>query len=252
MKQSFKGWLVACFAAAGVAQGGDYIVSVDLLSPGEADFDGLPPDVLCIDIFADFPLSDRWTAAGVRGLTANGARLRYAPDPNDPNIPLLFSPGLEHRYSTCFSRPRSRTANARFTNAGAAAAGAYNPTGAVVIATTGEINIAYFQSPPESSGMYPDGYVARIALDVSAVPDAPIDIADWSAGPLSDAPPNATFVLRSEPRAGSSWPGTVHVTFDHPELYGIDWGVWFIPEPTALSLILSGAGLALFRRRNSG
>ena len=117
-----------------------------------------------------------------------------------------------------------------------------------------EINIAYFPPPPPNGHPTVSGYVARIAIDVSGVPGAPQDYSEWHAGLLESAPIDAIFVIRSEPSEnGTALAGTVHETFDRPgQEYGIDWGVWFIPEPGAAMLLVMGTALALSRRRTFG
>lgn len=228
-----------------------YTIGVDILSQGEADYAGLPPDTLCVDIFGFWGNFDLWSAGGVRGVTSNSARLLYAPrDPNNPDMPALFGVGVANRYRTSFSAARLRIGPRRFTNAGAAAAGAWNPPAPTPVATENEINLAYFMSPPETpEGPVSSGYVGRIALDFAAVPGHPTQLEAWHAGLLTDAPADAVFIFRSEPPESSPLPGTVHATIDHPQLYGIDWGVWFVPEPSSLVLILGGICFAQAIRR---
>jgi hypothetical protein len=42
-------------------------------------------------------------------------------------------------------------------------------------------------------------------------------------------------------------PGTGTATFDVPAISGINWQLWFVPEPGGLAIIILG-GVVLFRR----
>lgn len=94
---------------------------VDILSPGDEGYDGVPPNLAVIDIFVDIATTDVWTASGIRLLAQNGASIVYFDrEPNTPGLqPGLFNPGLENRFLTSLSRPRPRNANWRFRNAAA-------------------------------------------------------------------------------------------------------------------------------------
>lgn len=241
---------VASLAASSIAlaQG---TATVDLLTPSESP-DPIPANTRIVDIFFDVASTDVWTAAGIRALTENGATLIYFD--NDLNTaglqPGLFNGGTANNFTTMLSKPRGRNVAGRFTNAGAAAAGAFDG-GASPVTTPGQLNVAYFASPPESSqSPAVDGYIARIAVDVSNVPPIPgADINDydhWGAGPMADVPSNSRVVLRSN---GVGQPGgTATATFDVPQLNWSSWAMWYVPEPTSLALLTLG-GLAAIRRR---
>src|SRR5262249_49083955 len=114
-------------------------------------------------------------AGDITGRTLNGAALIYAGDPN-----MVFRPpaGLDH-FVTFGSAAYARNAPARFHPAGTVAEqtiqfdGGYDPPTAVPRFRANEINVAYstfpggFGSPDLPFGR--DGYVLRIALDVSQV-----------------------------------------------------------------------------------
>lgn len=241
----------AAMAASSIARA-QGTATVDLLNPAETS-GTIPANTRIVDVFFDVASTDVWTAAGIRALAQNGASLIYFDaEPNVAgNQPGLFNGGAANKFTTMLSKPRIRDGAARFTNAGAAAAGGYDPGSAVPITQPNEFNVAYFASPPENP-QWPavDGYIARIAVDISNVPPIPnADINDynnWGSGPLGSIPAGSRVVLRSigVNQAG----GTATVTFDVPALNFTNWAMWYVPEPTSLTLLALG-GLAAIRRR---
>jgi hypothetical protein len=248
-KRSFAA--VAAMAASSIAfaQG---TASVDLLNPAETT-GTIPANTRIVDVFFDVASTDVWTAAGIRAVTENGAAIIYFDSElNTPGTqPGLFNGGTANKFTTMLSKPRGRDAAIRFTNAGAAAAGEYDPAGAVPVTRPGELNVAYFASPPETpSSPSADGYIGRIAVDISNVPLSPgfdiNDYSNWGAGPLANVPSGSSVVLRSV--APSQPGGTAIATFDVPALNFSNWAMWYAPEPTTLILLALG-GLAAIRRR---
>ncbi|MBI5863289.1 MAG: PEP-CTERM sorting domain-containing protein [Planctomycetes bacterium] len=234
--------LLACSAA--FAQG---TFSLDVLDPSETS-GTIPDNFKIVDVYVDIAETDVWTGTGIRVIALRGARLNY--DPNSSSFAPLINPGTSDKFYTSLSRPRGRDDDARFNNGAAAVAGTYNPPGPWQGVNLTELNVAYFAVPPATStSPSVDGYIARISIDVSRV-GAPSGAA-WYAGDLGTEPPDAVFVLRSEPPPppNSQTPGTVLATFDVPAISGIDWGLWYlVPEPTSLILI-SLLGVAACRRR---
>ena len=241
----------ATLAASSIAlaQG---VASVDLLNPAETT-GTIPANTRIVDIYFDVAATDTWTATGIRAIAENGASITYFDsDLNTPGTqPGLFNGGIANKFTTMLSKPRARDAADRFTNAAIAPFASYDPFGPAPIALPNEFNVAYHSSPPETSGSPSvDGYIARIAIDVSSVPPIPgVDINDynnWGAGPIETIPLNSSVVLRS---SGSGQPGgTATATFDVPALNFTNWAMWYVPEPTSLALLALG-GLAAIRRR---
>jgi hypothetical protein len=152
------------------------------------------------------------------------------PDPEEPPLPI-------DPFVTCVSKPLSRDASGRFLNSGAAVAGGYNPTVATATATESEVNVAWFASPPATTNSPSvDGYIARLAIDISGAVGIDPETITVSPG----LPPSGTVVLLvSEPCSGfgcSSAPaGTAAATFDVPIISGINWSVYAFPaagDPT--------------------
>jgi len=192
---------------------------------------------------------DRFTAAGIRAQTYNGAtfRYKYYSDPNYPEpYPVVFNPGRDDRFVTCFSENWARNSTARFENALAAAAGGYWPPSASPTITEEHLNIAFFQSPPYLHNYATEGYVARIALDVSGlgVPNSAYGVFQLGLEPTGAIP-----VMISDCPGASDPPGTVWASFDHPELMGRDWGVFIIPEPASAWLLLVSVLIVISPRR---
>ena len=162
-------------------------------------------------------------------------------DLNTPELEAgLFNPGLENRFVTSLSRPsRPRGSSWRFTNAGAAAAGAYVPAAPIPVTRSDELNVAYFMSPPDF--FRDDGYIARISVDLSATEFSPEELV------VTYSEPAFWIVACDVP--GSSMTGLVQSTFDFPHppgTGGIDFWVT-VPEPAGVAFWL--CGVAICRRR---
>lgn len=229
--------------AASSAAMATVVVTADILDP--TDGGNQPPaGVLSVDILVDCEIG-AWTASGVRAVTSNGATLRYAADPNT-GAPVLVNPGTANRFVTFFSRPRPRDADARYTNGAAATAGRYSPTGPTPTTTPGEVNVAYFSSPPPTIGSPAvDGAVFRISINLPAGISA--DQCILTPGTTTPPTSHPITLLTSVGGQGDDR-GSVAATFDAPQVTGLNWVVSAIPEPASLALLVLG-GLAAFRRR---
>lgn len=242
-----------CFAAvilaalAAAAHGQIVSATVDILSPGEDGYGGLPANLVVIDYFVDVAETDVWIGAGTRVLTENGATLVYADyDPNTSGVQVtLINPGLNQRYTTSVSRPRVRNGNARFTNSGADIAGGY-PTAAAPATSPTHFEAWWTRFPPANpTTPSEDGYVARIAINLGAAGDRR-DFLLVSENP----PPDGSIIYGRCVVPGFPW-GWANATFDVPALGGRDWYLFDpVPEPATFALLLCGA--ALLNRSRSG
>src|SRR5262245_51082561 len=219
--------------------------TVDILSPGDEGYDGIPPNLLVLDIFVDVAETDVWTAAGMAMSSFHGATFVYFDtDLNTPGTqPGLTNPGLENRFTTSWSKPRARNANARFENAGAAIAGAYSNLGAMPTMIPTFLDGVYYAYPFETPGSPSrDGYIARIALDLSATLYEPDDLFVTYAQPdfylLSCGPPTTPY--------GFAW-----ATFDVPQIGGMNFWI-SVPEPAPILAVIALVAAVCRSRGSSG
>ena len=160
----------------------------------------------------------------------------------------MLNPGLDDKFLTSLSRPRPRDGNGRFLNANVAIAGGCNPPSTEPVTLPGEVNVAYFGGSKDGPSV--DGYIARIAVDVSGIPGAPEGNASWHLG--SSAPAEAVVVLRCvpPPPPAAQTPGLAITTFDVPQVSGINWQLWYdVPEPSTAACVFVVGGLVVWRRR---
>src|SRR5262245_35347755 len=87
-------------------------MDVDVLSPGDEGYDGVPGNLFVLDVFLDIAATDVWTASGAWVRALNGAQfVFFDADSNVAGVqPGLLNPGTENRFTTFFSRPRARNA----------------------------------------------------------------------------------------------------------------------------------------------
>lgn len=224
-----------CGAATGLSLA-QLIPSVDLLSPGDPGYEGLPTGIAVVDYFVDVARTDVWTVAATELRTQNTATIVYARDPNDSII--LVNPGLDQRNTTFVSRPRGRDAAERFENGGVAVAGNYGTAPTPIVEPTW-FSASWFRSPPASSATpSADGFVARVA----------IDLGDFA--PRRDSlqrsltPPDSAFPILASSTHPIYGPGWVNGTFDQPTNVGISWYLFDpVPEPASLALWVVTLGM---------
>ncbi len=239
-------------AAASLAASASASVTttVDLVDPSDS-ITQPPPGVIAIDVLVDVSADDVWCSGGiVTRVTAAGqslgATLVYGPgdEPNTARHENLFNPGTDNRFVTFLSRPRGRDDESRYTNAGAAIGTCYNGGSPIEYASATELDAIWFHSPPDFL-LGSDGATARVTLDVAAL------LAEHPAAQFVVGTPNSAsgpIILLSEYTYSPGFPGTANVgRFSENEISGLDWAVWYIPEPASLTSIASA--VALFRRR---
>lgn len=231
-------WIILPLAAIPLSWG-DIFVSVDKLD----SFDGIPlppANLIAIDVRVDVTDGDRWLAAGIVATPANGAVLHYDHDPNGD--PLMTAPGLDHRFTTFVGRPRGRNDDDRFLPDSAAyIAGRFHggPPGPGF--EPDQLDVAFTEPPPPPPPLG-SGYIARLMLDLSAVND-PMFRVDSPNIVLALSPPPGGVPLLEAIRAQNG--ATNVVTFDNDSVW-LDWGVYAIPEPSAMCLVIGA--MALVRR----
>lgn len=230
-------------AVSGVSLSGRYAVAeitatVDKLDPS----DGIPmppPNLVIVDLAIDVTPDDAFAAMGINADAYGGAELQYARDPNGIVIPT--APGIENRFVTFFSRPRLRDGNGRFGPAGeiAVTGGYYGGPGATFNATN--VNAVSFVTIYEPGR---DGYVLRLALNLSSVTDPAFRVDSPNIVVAASPPQGSTVLLET------SYPGHHGVgVYSQNNLDAfLDFGVYGIPEPASGVLLLILAGAALRRR----
>ncbi|GMU80824.1 MAG: hypothetical protein AMXMBFR47_06950 [Planctomycetota bacterium] len=226
----------------------DITLSVDLVDPTD-NITQPPPGVIAVDVLIDVDREDLWTAGGLRGVVtpegqALGVTIRYAgtDDPNTPIDDRLFNPGAANRFSTFVTQPRNRDATGRYTNGNAGYAGRYSPPGPTAVSTSNEVNIAWFRPNNEPPRLGVDGAVTRISLDVGAIIGEDPDSV-FFAGSQSEATGPIIFLSATD----TGTPGTVSASFAHPQLVGLDWAIWYVPEPGMLAPFAVGFCVLPFR-----
>lgn len=246
-RASFIGMAALVQAAAQ----GQVVVSAELLDPSDgAAFAGMPANLRVADIFIDVADTDVWAGGGIRAIAENGATIAYFDsDDTTPGVqPGLTNVGVANKFLTSLSQPRPRNGNGRFNNSGAAVSGAFNPPAPAAVTTFNELNVAFTASPPATDGSPAvDGFVARIAVDISGMGGVPSDYAVWGVGPISSFPAGSIVALRSAPFNASH--GTESTTFDIPQPSGADWALgWVVPEPASGAMLLAAIA-CMYRRR---
>lgn len=217
-------------------------VTVDKLDPS----DGVPmppPNLVLVDVHVAPPPTAAFSSVGIRGLTANGARLVYAYDANGV---VPSAPGVENRFVSFFSRPRGRDDDSRYVDG---LAGTGN-------SSCGPAPTAYYYPGLiDASGFYPNlpnglaGYVLRIAIDLSGVGD-PLFQTDSPSIVVAHSRPSDSLVL-FETGCPFNNPGC-QVWTQFGQSVSFNFGIYgIIPEPGTGLLALSLGALTCFTIRRS-
>lgn len=231
----------------------DISMSLDILDSGDPGGPA-PAGLVVVDVAVDVSNTDWFVAGAIYAETANGAQFVYA-----SGAPPFRPPGLAEPFVSFGSAAYGRDSAARFAPAGTIAeqsialAGSYIAGGSAIFLPT-YIDVGFFSSPVASPSepQAPrgrDGYVMRIALDVSgvAIPgaDNPEDYRIFAPGSV---PNGYEPVLISDPEVTTD-AGTIVGSLSHPSPVGQNWGL-YVPEPGTLVLFLA-VGVVVCRRRST-
>lgn len=231
---------VMAIALVATAANADIVVNVDKLDAS----DGLPmpsPNLVVVDVSVDVTSFDAWSSTGIFGYADNGARLAYAYDPNGV-VPT--APGVNNRFVTFFSRPRERDANARFGANGAVvlSSALY---GLLPVFLPTEVNAVVYGSVHEFGR---DGYVLRVALDLSEVSDPRFRLDSDNIVVSTTQLSGAVALFETFSPTGFDH-GLLVTNFYSTELFS-GFGIYGIPEPASGILLVVGA-VWLLRRRSA-
>jgi hypothetical protein len=204
---------IALFVALGAAAFGQVSISYDKLDGADPGFVDVPGHLVIVDVYIDVAPTDAWTVAGISGHTENSALLQYQAGG------ALLSPGAGQRYVTFVSAPHPRNATARFTDGGVSLVGGLCVGG--VTATATNLNAAWFALPPPSQGSPSvDGYITRLALDISGTP-----FTAAQCGVYDPADPPFGVPLFIADHCGT---GMVAATLDAPGPVSLPWAVYAV------------------------
>lgn len=199
--------------------------------------DGLPlppAHIVVVDVFVDLSENDAWTGALINGTAHSGAELEFlTQDPN--SVPVFTAPGLDQRFVSFVSRPRGRNADERFTEAGAAGVEGLPIGPPVPILTSATFRLTSYHpaTPPPVVGL--DGYIMRIALDLTNVSDPAFRTDSTDIIVASTPPPGAILLFDCSGPAPYGGISAIGTSFEEAH---IAWGVYGVPEPSALLLAI--------------
>lgn len=225
---------------------GSITAIVDKLDPS----DGIPlppPSMLIVDVSIDASDDDAFAGIGINAVTSSGAEFIYAygNDPNEPNGGVLGSaPGAENRFVTFFSRPRPRDADGRFGPSAYVTTGSRYCGGAAPIFAATQLN-AWGVPLGYETGR--DGYVLRIALDLSEVVEPAFQLDSDSIVVSTSRLADAFTIL--ETSCSGSFADGVEVSTQSPTgIISFGFGIYGIPEPgTGIGILIVATWL--HRRR---
>lgn len=215
-------------------------MSLDILDASDAGGPA-PAGRLVVDVFVDVTADDAFVSAGIFGYVQNGATLVY--DSNEQFLP----PGPENRFVSFGSAAYDRNGVARFDPAGTISeqaiqvAGPRYSSGGVPRFYATEIDATYFVVPPGPGGVPEevagrDGYVMRIALDISDVEIPGGDDANnYRLFTPGSEPTGYLPVFISDLPSGPDTGMRVYTYRSNSD--GADWGV-YVPEPTTAFLLI--------------
>lgn len=228
MHTSILSFVVATFLLA-VRATGTVTITIDRLDSSDGGAQP-PPNIVVVDVLVDLSADDVWTTAGFAANALDGARLVYAFDPPEPNIPYwrprLANPGVLNRFVCCASKPSPRDSDQRFTAAGTEVGPHMCYAGGPLpYATPVHVDLSWWTtSPPTAGSPSVDGAIMRVAIDVSGnCNGAQAQIFPWNQAPVGYLP-----VLESVCNLSEN--GTYVGTWRDPTWVGIRWGL-YVPGP---------------------
>lgn len=186
-----------------------------------------PGNIVVVDVFVDVSSGDAWEESDLLGLTYNsGARLVY---PVDPNFPLrITAPGPDQRFVTFVSTPQPRDSDDRFGAAGETfIAGVYCGGGANPRLEVSLVNVSYALLHPQPQ-IGVDGYVARIAMDLSQVVDPRFRVDSERIVVAPSQPPGSVRLFETR-GCGGDTAGMVAGSWFGGYPVSIDFGIYGIP-----------------------
>jgi len=225
-------------------------MSIDVLDGNDPGAPS-PAGMVVVDVGVDVSSNDWFVSAGIVGRTFNGATLQYGLFP-DPPIPSFLPPGLDNRFVSFGSAAYGRNDPPRFAPAGTVAEQTIGIVGDQPYPTflPDELGAGYVAIPPFAPGnpdapVGRDGYIARVALDITGVglPGAS-EVANYRIFTPGQEPGGYSPVFISEPLQGLNF-GTIVFGNNFPDEIGQNWGI-YVPEPSSAAL-LSLAALVLVR-----
>jgi hypothetical protein len=209
----------------------------------QVDASPLGPDFVTADVYIHVPdAADWWTVGGIQGeVLAPGLQHHRLLEPN--GAPVFTAPGREtpqQEFATFVSLPREQFSDKRFGPNGEARIAAGFQGSPPPMLGMSEINVAFFQSPPSTTGNnVPDtGFIIRVTLENDPT------ISGLSTAGIRIAASPAPGLLLAQYTAASA-------THDVPSpLAELEFGFYWVPEPATFALL--GTGALLVRRRSRG
>ena len=230
---------LALIFSATPATFGSITMSIDKLDPS----DGLPlppANIVVADVFVDVSDDQAWAGGGIFGSTTafGGAGARLVRLTHN-ETPVFTAPGAENRFVTFVNRPRDRDSDERFGPDGAVGVDGHPSGPATPVLDESTISLVWYRLPPvppPPSEIGRDGYVVRIAVDLTNVVDPAFRTDSENIIVATSPPPGALILFQS---IASPEGGTFVNTygFDSDQT---DWGIYGVPEPATGFILLLG------------
>lgn len=244
------GWAVAAPLPASIT------MSIDVLDGNDPGAPS-PTGLVVVDVGVDVSANDWFVSAAIVGRTFNGATLEYGlyPDPNNP-LPTFLPPGLDNRFVSFGSAAYGRNDPPRFAPAGTIAEQTIGIVGDQPYPTflPDEVGAGYFAIPLFAPS-HPDaprgrdGYIARVALDITGVelPGAS-DPGNYRIFTPGQVPAGFEPVFLSDPWQGLQFGTYVFSNYSPNNSFAQNWGV-YVPEPHSMGALLVGSLVVIRRAR---